>query len=80
LISERPRVWLDVGEQEGRRTVQDAELLARRLNASGWVDGETLHFERFPEGMHNEASWAARVRPMLKFLFPAEQKHRQAQD
>lgn len=80
LISERPRVWLDVGEQEGRRTVQDAELLARRLNASGWVDGETLHFERFPEGTHNEASWAARVRPMLKFLFPAEQKHRQAQD
>lgn len=69
-IWERPRVWLDVGEKEGRRTVQDAEHLARRLRANGWSNGQNLHFERFPEGTHDEASWARRVRPMLRFLFP----------
>ncbi|HWG21627.1 MAG TPA: alpha/beta hydrolase-fold protein [Terracidiphilus sp.] len=72
-IWERPRLWLDVGEREGRHTLHDAEQLARRLKANGWVPGETLHFERVPEGTHDEASWAARVRPMLKFLFPAKQ-------
>lgn len=69
-IWERPRVWLDVGEKEGRRTVQDAEHLARRLRANGWIPGRTLHFERFADGTHDEASWARRVRPMLRFLFP----------
>ena len=70
-IWERPKMWLDVGEREGQRTVRDAEMLARRLRANHWVPGETLHFERVPEGTHDEASWAQRVRPMLRFLFPA---------
>jgi predicted alpha/beta superfamily hydrolase len=70
-IWERPRLWLDVGDSEGRRTVQDAEHLARRLLASGWERDDTMHFELVPGGTHDETSWAARVRPMLKFLFPA---------
>lgn len=70
-VWERPRVWLDVGEREGRRTVQDVEHLARRLKANGWKPGETLRVERVPGGTHDEPSWAARVRPMLRFLFPA---------
>ena len=64
-------MWLDVGEQEGKRTVQDVETLARRLKANGWKAGETMHLERAPDGRHDEDSWAARVRPMLRFLFPA---------
>lgn len=71
-IWDRPRMWLDVGDQEGRRTVHDAEQLARRLQANGWISGETFHFERIPDGTHDEASWARRVRPMLQFLFPAK--------
>ena len=70
-IWERPRLWLDVGDQEGRRTLHDAEQLNRRLKANGWKPGETLHFERVAGGTHDEASWARRVRPMLRFLFPA---------
>jgi predicted alpha/beta superfamily hydrolase len=70
-IWERPRLWLDVGEQEGKRTVHDVELLAQRLRANGWKPDKTLHLERFAEGRHDEDSWAARVRPMLRFLFPA---------
>jgi enterochelin esterase-like enzyme len=70
-IWERPRLWLDVGDKEGRRTLHDAEQLNRRLKANGWRQGENLHFERVPGGTHDENSWAARVRPMLRFLFPA---------
>lgn len=70
-IWERPRLWLDVGEREGHRTLRDAEMLARRLKANGWIPGETLHFERVPDGTHDEPSWARRVSPMLRFLFPA---------
>jgi enterochelin esterase-like enzyme len=70
-IWDRPRLWLDVGDMEGRRAVHDAETLNRRLKANHWRQGETLHFEKVHGGIHNEASWAHRVRPMLKFLFPA---------
>ncbi len=69
-IEERPRIWLDAGDQEGRMTLRDAESLARRLRAEGWQDGDSLHFERIVGGTHDEASWARRVRPMLRFLFP----------
>jgi len=68
-VWERPRIWLDVGDREGQRTLRDVEHLARRLKANGWR-GDTMHFERVHEGTHDEASWAGRVRPMLRFLFP----------
>ena len=68
---ERPRMWLDVGDHEGLRALRDVEHLARRLKANGWRPGESMHFEKVDGGTHDEASWAGRVRPMLKFLFPA---------
>jgi len=40
--------------------------------ANHWRPGETLHFEKAHGGTHDESSWSRRVRPMLKFLFPAE--------
>ena len=70
-IWDRPRIWLDVGDSEGFRTVRDTEHLARRLKANGWRPGEMMHFEKVRGGTHDEASWATRVRPMLKFLCPA---------
>ena len=68
----RPRIWLDVGDQEGRRTLADAEMLHARLKKLGWRDEGELHFEEVEGGTHDEASWAERVRPMLRFLFPAK--------
>ena len=70
-VWDRPRVWLDVGDKEGRRTLSDVEALNRRLKANHWVPGETLHYEKVHGGTHDEGSWAKRVRPMLRFLFPA---------
>jgi enterochelin esterase-like enzyme len=69
-VWERPRVWLDVGDREGNRTLRDVEQLGRRLKANGWRPGETMYLEKVHGGTHDEASWATRVRPMLKFLFP----------
>lgn len=69
-VWERPRIWLDVGDREGHKTLRDVEHLARRLKANGWRPGETMYFEKVNGGTHDEASWATRVRAMLKFLFP----------
>ena len=68
-VWERPKVWLDIGDREGHKTMRDVEQLARRLKANGWRPGETMYFEKVHGGTHDEASWATRVRPMLKFLF-----------
>lgn len=67
----RPRIWLDIGEAEGRKAVTDADLLARRLRTKGWRAGVDMSYERVAGGTHDEAAWAQRVRPMLRFLFPA---------
>jgi enterochelin esterase-like enzyme len=71
-LPQRPRVWLDVGDQEGRRAIADVERLHARLTAHGWRDGLDAHFEIVDGGTHDENAWAQRVRPMLQFLFPAE--------
>jgi len=70
-ICDKPRIWLDVGDREGLRTLQNAEQLNRQLIANGWQPDAMLRFERVAGGTHDEASWAARVIPMLRFLFPA---------
>ena len=70
-ILQKPRLWLDVGDREGARTLQNTEQLNQRLIANGWQLGDTLRFERIAGGTHDEASWAMRVRPMLQFLYPA---------
>lgn len=71
-LARRPRLWLDVGDQEGRRTLADAERLYARLLALGWRDEADVHFETVAGGTHDELAWAERVRPMLRFLFPAK--------
>ena len=70
-LNHRPRIWLDVGKAEGRRTLSDADLLERRMRANGWRPHVDLRYERVEGGTHDEASWAKRVGPMLQFLFPA---------
>jgi predicted alpha/beta superfamily hydrolase len=69
-IGEKPRIWLDVGTGEGRRTLDNAEQLNRRLMANGWRPNKDMHFESVEGGTHDEASWATRVQSMLRFLFP----------
>ncbi len=65
-----PRIWLDTGDGEGKRTHQDATLLYQRLIANGWRPEENIHYQMVEGGTHDESAWAARVGDMLRFLFP----------
>jgi len=74
--SAHPRIWLDVGDAEGARTLDDANRLHNQLLKEGWHDDTseaepTLHYEVAHGGTHDESAWAQRVEPMLRFLFPA---------
>jgi predicted alpha/beta superfamily hydrolase len=66
-----PRIWLDVGDGEGRRVHADVDLLYQRLITNGWKPEVNVHYKLALGGTHDEAAWAARVGDMLRFLFPA---------
>jgi predicted alpha/beta superfamily hydrolase len=67
-----PRIWLDVGDGEGKRTHQDVSLLYDRLVTNGWKPEVNVHYQMVEGGTHDESAWAARVGDMLRFLFPAK--------
>jgi enterochelin esterase-like enzyme len=66
------RIWLDVGDSEGKRSHQDATLLYKQLLVNGWKAEFNVHYRMVEGGTHDEAAWAARVGDMLRFLFPAK--------
>lgn len=68
----RPKLWLDVGTQEGPRTADQVERFRDVLVLKGWMLERDLHFESIEGAEHNEAAWARRVGPFLRFLFPAK--------
>jgi predicted alpha/beta superfamily hydrolase len=74
-VLSRPRVWLDIGTREGPRIVEDVERYRDILLRRGWQNERDLHYERVEGGEHNEAAWARRVGPFLRFLYPAGQAH-----
>jgi predicted alpha/beta superfamily hydrolase len=70
----RPRIWLDMGTREGgKSSLNDSVLLHKLLLKRDWRDNEDLLYVRVEGGTHDEAAWAKRVEPFLRFLFPARQ-------
>lgn len=67
-IGVRPRIWLDVGLQEGDEAVDDVRALREVLLKKGWGRASLRYLEQ-PDGSHDEASWANRVEGMLTFLY-----------
>lgn len=67
----RLNIWLSMGTEESKTGVRDANLLDQALIGKGWKEGEDLHYEVIPGAKHEEAAWAERVEPVLRFLFPA---------
>jgi predicted alpha/beta superfamily hydrolase len=65
------RIWLDIGTREGQAALADARALRDALVARGWREGRDLAYVEAKGAGHSEAAWAARVEPMLRFLFPA---------
>jgi len=66
------RIWLDIGTAEDAESVAAVRDLRDALAAKGWKPGVDLGYCEAPGAQHNEAAWAARVGPMLTFLFPKE--------
>jgi len=64
----RPKIWLDIGWREGRKTLDDARLLRGHLETKGWTDADLRYYED-RRGDHSEWAWSRRARMMLEFLF-----------
>lgn len=65
------RIWLDAGTREGAFFLNGARLIRDDLLAKGWRLGEDLAYLEQCGAQHNEAAWAERVAPLLRFLYPA---------
>jgi predicted alpha/beta superfamily hydrolase len=66
---EPPRIWLDIGDQEGKEALEGARELKSLLLNKGWKAGTTLHFMEAPNAAHSESAWANRLEPMLTTMF-----------
>lgn len=66
----RLKIWLDMGTEESKTGLRDANLLRDALVKKGWRAGDDLHYEVIPGAKHEEAAWAARVESVLRYLFP----------
>jgi hypothetical protein len=68
------KIWLDTGtHEEGwerARTLRDA------LAEKGWRLYDDLQYLEVEGAEHTERAWAARVDPMLRFLYPPPPKRR----
>lgn len=68
----RPRVWLDIGTQEGdnpHRIVEDTRMLRDVLVGKGWDPGSTLTYHEVQGGSHSEFAWASRFGFILEWMF-----------
>ncbi len=70
FVREKPplKIWLDMGTAEP--DWEQVHDLRDALIDRGWRPGVNLEYHEIPGAGHNEAAWAARVEPALRFLFP----------
>jgi predicted alpha/beta superfamily hydrolase len=61
------RIYLDSGYP--RDNYEVTRSMRAALEARGWRRGEDLHYVAFPEGRHDEDSWAMRVHLPFQFFF-----------
>ncbi|PYJ11739.1 MAG: esterase [Verrucomicrobia bacterium] len=62
------KIWLDTGTHEDGW--ERARELRDRLVEKGWRLHDDLHYLEAEGSDHNEGAWAARIDPVLRFLFP----------
>jgi len=73
-LHEKPptRIWLDMGTAEGPRAMPDVRALRDALVKKGWGLDADLKYTEVVGGRHDEAAWAERVEPCLRFLYPSK--------
>jgi predicted alpha/beta superfamily hydrolase len=64
------RLWLDTGTAEPGW--ENTRRLHDTLVEHGWRDGQDLHYLEVEGAEHNEAAWAARTGPLLRWLVPGK--------
>ena len=62
-----PRIWVEVGDEEGARMVSGAVALAKVLESR--PDSIEVHLQIAMGAGHHELAWAARFPDMLRFLY-----------
>jgi predicted alpha/beta superfamily hydrolase len=62
------KIWLDTGTHE--EGWERARILRHLLVEKGWRLDDELQYTEIEGGDHSEGAWAARVDPVLRFLFP----------
>lgn len=67
---QRPKIWLDIGSDEGAEALVSVRALAEELVKRGWELDRDLKYVEVAGGGHSESSWAARFPEVLRFLFP----------
>jgi len=68
----RPRIWLDIGTDEGSnpaKAVEDTRMLRAEFEKKGWREGDNLCYHEFPGAGHNEYAWSQRFGLVLEYLF-----------
>jgi predicted alpha/beta superfamily hydrolase len=65
----RPRIWIDIGTNEGTRHTRDTRMLRELLVRKGWTPGIDLAYVEDVGAWHCETAWAARMPHVLRFLF-----------
>jgi predicted alpha/beta superfamily hydrolase len=70
----KTKIWLDMGTRESEDGLNDARALRDALLQKSWTLGADLAYLEAEGAGHNEASWAARIEPILRFLFPIGEK------
>jgi predicted alpha/beta superfamily hydrolase len=68
----RPRVWLDVGTEEGSNPgemLDDTRMLRAALEEKAWKEGDSLCYREILGAGHNEAAWADRFGLVLEYLY-----------
>lgn len=61
-------IYLDVGTNEGRQTVQDARAMRALLEQKGYRQGHELCYVEEPKADHCESAWSGRLDHALRFL------------
>jgi len=69
-IGQKPelKIWLDTGT--GEPGWENARQLLSRFIEKGWKLQKDVQYMEVQGAEHNEAAWAVRVEPALRFLFP----------
>jgi len=62
------KIWLDTGTHEPGW--ERAAALRDRLVEKGWRLHDDLHYLEVEGADHSEGAWAARIDPVLRFLYP----------